>query len=56
MHKRQQKIIKRVETMGYVSIEDLAEQLNVPPQTIRRDINTLEQQGLVTRYAWSCNG
>lgn len=50
MHDRQQKIIKRIQTMGYVSIEDLAGQFNVTPQTIRRDINALEQQGLVKRY------
>jgi len=50
MHKRHQKIVKRVQTLGYVSIEDLAGQFKVTPQTIRRDINALEQQGLVKRY------
>ena len=50
MQKRQTKIVERVQVLGYVSIEDLATDFNVTPQTIRRDINQLDKEGLVRRY------
>lgn len=50
MLKRHEKILNRVQTLGYVSIEDLARECNVTPQTIRRDLNTLSDQGLLRRY------
>ena len=50
MHKRQSKIVERVQALGYVSIEDLARDFKVTPQTIRRDIGSLSSQGLLRRY------
>ena len=50
MEKRQNRIVEKVQRLGYVSIEDLAKEFRVTPQTIRRDIGTLNRQGLVKRY------
>ncbi len=50
MQKRQSKIVEQVQALGYVSIEDLARDFKVTPQTIRRDINLLSKEGLVRRY------
>ncbi len=47
---RQSKIVERIQTLGFVSIDDLAKEFSVTPQTIRRDINQLSNQGLVKRY------
>lgn len=44
---RQQSILELVRTRGYVSIEELAQQFTVTPQTIRRDINQLGEAGLL---------
>ena len=50
MNQRQQKILSLVQHQGFVAIETLAQHFNVTPQTIRRDINTLCDQQLLTRY------
>lgn len=50
MSSRQDDIVNRIQTHGYVSIEDLARDFSVTPQTIRRDINTLSRKGLLKRY------
>lgn len=50
MKNRQNKILERIQTLGFVSIEDLARDFDVTPQTIRRDINELSSQGLLRRY------
>ncbi len=50
MNKRQGEILKMVQRQGFVSIEALAQSFNVTPQTIRRDINELCDQQLLTRY------
>ncbi|MFH1155692.1 MAG: DeoR family transcriptional regulator [Pseudomonadota bacterium] len=50
MHDRQLKIVERVQSRGYVSIEDLSRDFEVTPQTIRRDINTLDRKGLIKRH------
>lgn len=50
MISRQEKICRFVESKGYVTIEFLAREFAVTPQTIRRDINTLSQRGLIHRY------
>ena len=50
MNQRQQKILFLVQQQGFVTIETLAQNFNVTPQTIRRDINTLCDQQLLTRY------
>lgn len=47
---RQQQILERVRNRGYVSIEELAQQFAVTPQTIRRDLNGLADAGLLRRY------
>lgn len=39
-----------VQNQGFVTIETLAQNFSVTPQTIRRDINTLSENGLVYRY------
>ncbi len=47
---RQQEILKLVGERGFVTIEALAVRFDVTPQTIRRDINRLSEQGAVLRY------
>src|SRR5690606_1920655 len=47
---RQLSILELVRERGYVSIEELAQQFTVTPQTIRRDINQLGEAGLLRRY------
>ena len=47
---RQKLIISMVEEKGYVSIERLSQHFDVTPQTIRRDINKLSDEGLIRRY------
>ena len=46
---RQQNILELVRERGYVSIDELARHFAVTPQTIRRDINQLAEQGLLRR-------
>jgi DeoR family glycerol-3-phosphate regulon repressor len=50
LRERQQKIAQLVQTHGFVTIEYLAAEFGVTPQTIRRDINLLDGEGLVRRY------
>lgn len=47
---RQEHILELVRRHGFVSIEALAQQLSVTPQTIRRDINELCADALLQRY------
>jgi DeoR family transcriptional regulator, glycerol-3-phosphate regulon repressor len=47
---RQSKIVDLVRGQGFVSIDALAQNFMVTPQTIRRDINELSEKGLVRRY------
>ena len=47
---RQNKIQQLVQTKGYVTIDFLAQEFEVTPQTIRRDINRLNKKGLIHRY------
>lgn len=46
---RQHSILERARERGYVSIDELAQAFAVTPQTIRRDINQLAEQGLLRR-------
>lgn len=44
---RRQEILKRLQTNGMVSIQSLADKLQVSSMTIRRDLNRFADQGLV---------
>lgn len=46
---RHRAIVERVATGGRASVVDLADALDVTPETIRRDLSILERQGLVRR-------
>ena len=50
VRERHEKIRQYVLNKGYVTIDYLAGEFNVTPQTIRRDINALSEEGLVNRY------
>lgn len=50
LSRRQQQLLQRIRNDGYAAVEALADDFDVTPQTIRRDINTLCDQGLLTRY------
>ena len=50
VRERHEKIRQVVQNKGYVTIDYLAGEFNVTPQTIRRDINSLSEEGLVNRY------
>jgi len=47
---RHDQIVKRIQEHGFVTVDALAREFDVTPQTIRRDINTLCDEGLVHRY------
>jgi DeoR family transcriptional regulator, glycerol-3-phosphate regulon repressor len=47
---RQKKIVELVKSLGFVSIESLARNFSVTPQTVRRDINELTEAGKLRRY------
>jgi DeoR family glycerol-3-phosphate regulon repressor len=48
--KRRRQIVELVKAHGFVSVEGLARQFSVTPQTIRRDIKELSAEGLIRRY------
>ncbi len=50
LKQRQQQVFQWIQREGYATVEALAEQFCVTPQTMRRDINTLCDQGLLARY------
>lgn len=47
---RRRKIYQALEQNGSVKVEDLSAELNASPLTIRRDLNHLEQLGLIERF------
>ncbi len=47
---RRAEIVTLVQRRGFVTIEALAQQFAVTPQTIRRDINELAEAGLLERH------
>lgn len=47
---RQNAIVERVLHDGYASVDDLATAFEVTPQTIRRDIGILQDEGRLRRY------
>ena len=50
MNFRQNELVRTVREQGFSSIEDLAQTFDVTPQTIRRYVNALADEGLVRRY------
>ncbi len=50
VRQRQEAILKLVRDKGYVTNESLARHFSVTPQTIRRDINALCDEGWLQRY------
>ena len=46
---RQQEILRRAREDGRVEVKDLAEALDVTPETVRRDLTLLERRGLLRR-------
>jgi len=50
LNDRQAQVLKRVREQGFVSVDDLVAQFHVTPQTIRRDINSLCDEGLLRRF------
>lgn len=47
--KRQQRLVERIEVQGYATLADLAKELAVSEQTVRRDISELDAAGKVRR-------
>lgn len=50
VQRRRYKIQQLIQAKGFVTIDHLAREFNVTPQTIRRDINLLSESGFVNRY------
>ncbi|WP_299733405.1 DeoR/GlpR family transcriptional regulator [uncultured Endozoicomonas sp.] len=48
--RRHELIIELIRQQGFVTTESLVQHFNVTPQTIRRDLNDLDQQGKITRH------
>ncbi|MDO6692815.1 DeoR family transcriptional regulator [Aliiglaciecola sp. 3_MG-2023] len=48
-NKRQVALVKHLQAKGFVSIDELASYFDVTPQTIRRDLNYLDEIKLVVR-------
>lgn len=46
---RQQEILTRARLDGRVEVKDLADSLDVTPETVRRDLTSLERRGLLRR-------
>ena len=47
---RHEKIVGLIKLHGFMSIDDLVSACEVTPQTIRRDLNQLAENGAVSRY------
>jgi DeoR family glycerol-3-phosphate regulon repressor len=50
LNPRQRRLLDAVRQHVTVSVEDLAQQLDVTPQTVRRDIKMMEEGKLLARY------
>ncbi len=48
--KRQTSILQMIEEFGFIATEAMVTEFNVTPQTIRRDLNELSEEGLLTRF------
>ena len=42
--------MERIQKSGFVTTEELVEQFNVTPQTIRRDLNELAKKNTLRRH------
>lgn len=50
INNRHEQIIALIKNSGFATVEEMARQFKVTPQTIRRDINFLDSEGYVSRY------
>ncbi len=50
LNPRQRRLLEAVRRYVTVSVEDLATQLQVTPQTVRRDVKLMEEAKLLARY------
>ena len=46
---RRRQILERTRAVGRVAVSDIAEELDVAPETVRRDFKLLEEHGLIRR-------
>lgn len=47
---RQSRIFELVKQRGYLTIDELVDHFSVTPQTIRRDLNQMAEEGLIERH------
>lgn len=50
LNPRQRRLLEAVRRQITVSVDDLAQELAVTPQTVRRDVKQMEEAGLLARY------
>jgi DeoR family glycerol-3-phosphate regulon repressor len=50
LNPRQRRLLDHVRAQVTISVEDLAQQLDVTPQTVRRDVKLMEEANLLARY------
>ena len=50
LNPRQRSILDAVRSQVTISVEELAHQLAVTPQTVRRDVKQMEEARLLARY------
>ena len=48
--KRREKILDYISTNESINTNELAEKLNISPLTLRRDLQSLDDEGLIVRY------
>ena len=47
---RREAIVQQVEERGFITIAALVKHFDVTPQTIRRDVNSLDAEGRLSRF------
>ena len=50
LNPRQLNLLKTIQIQGSVTVDELAQKLNVTLQTVRRDVQRLSEEGLLTRF------
>ena len=50
IQKRHERIKQLVQSKGFVTIDSLAKEFSMTPQTLRKDINVLSEKGMLDRY------